>query len=76
MDALKRLRKAKEMTQETLATKLNVDTSTVAKWETGKSFPRGELIPKIAEILECTIDDIFFQPDSSIVTNSEDQQTG
>lgn len=47
------------LSQERLANLLKVDRSTVAKWETGKSMPRAELLPKIAKILGCTVDDLL-----------------
>jgi transcriptional regulator with XRE-family HTH domain len=56
---IKRLRKKVLLTQESLAERINVDRSTVAKWETGASFPRTDMLPKLAEILGCTIDALF-----------------
>lgn len=53
------LRKAALLSQEEMAGKLGVNRSTVAKWETGKSMPRAELLPKIAKILGCTVDDLL-----------------
>lgn len=47
------------LSQERLANLLKVDRSTVAKWETGKSMPRAVLLPKIAKILGCTVDDLL-----------------
>ena len=47
------------LSQETLAIKLQIDRSTVAKWETGKSLPRAEILPKIASILNCTVDELL-----------------
>lgn len=47
------------MTQAELAKELGIDRSTVAKWETGKANPRVELLPKLAEILNCSIDELF-----------------
>lgn len=47
------------LSQERLANLLKVDRSIVAKWETGKSMPRAELLPKIAKILGCTVDDLL-----------------
>jgi transcriptional regulator with XRE-family HTH domain len=57
--AIKMLRKAKKLTQEQFAEKLNTDRSTIAKWETGKSKPKTSMLPLIAEVLECTINDLF-----------------
>lgn len=48
-----------DMTQAELAKELGIDRSTVAKWETGKANPRVELLPKLAEILNCSIDELF-----------------
>ena len=39
--------------------KLNVLQSTVAMWESGDNTPRTEKLPELAEILKCTIDDLF-----------------
>lgn len=47
------------LTQLDIARGLGVDRSTVAKWETSKSLPRTELLPKLAEILDCTTDELL-----------------
>lgn len=54
-DNLKALRKRKGITQEELATRLNVVRQTVSKWEKGLSVPDSELLIKLAEILEVPI---------------------
>ena len=54
-DNLKALRKRKGITQEELATRLNVVRQTVSKWETGLSVPDSELLIKLAEILEVPV---------------------
>ena len=56
---IKHIRIEKGMNQEQLAEKLEVDRSAVAKWETGEAMPRAEKIPKIAEALNCRIEDLF-----------------
>lgn len=48
-----------KLTQYDVAQKMGVDRSTVAKWETGQSFPRAELLPKLASILDCTTDELL-----------------
>ncbi len=54
-DNIKKLRKAKGMTQEELAVRLNVVRQTVSKWEKGLSVPDADLLKKIAEILETNV---------------------
>ena len=56
---IKELRQAVGKTQQYLADALNVDRSTVACWENGTSMPRAEILPRLADILECTIDALF-----------------
>lgn len=53
------IRKAAGVTQKQLADELAVDRSTIAKWEGGASLPRAELLPKIASILGCTIEELL-----------------
>ena len=44
---IKRLRKAKGLSQEELAVKLNVVRQTVSKWEQGLSVPDADLLIKL-----------------------------
>jgi len=53
------LRDAANLTQNGLAEKLGVDRSTVAKWETGDALPRAGMLPRIASILRCSVDDLL-----------------
>lgn len=47
------------LTQDSLAEKLGVVRTTVAMWETGKSIPRADLLPDLAKILGCSIEDLL-----------------
>lgn len=59
MKQIQRLRVEQGMSQAILAEALGVDSSTVAKWESGGIYPRAQLLPKLAQILDCTIDELF-----------------
>ena len=59
MNSLKEVRAKANLTQEQLANLINVDRSTITKWETGEAFPRADKLPLLAEKLNCTIDDLF-----------------
>ena len=48
---LKNLRKAKGLSQEELAVKLNVVRQTVSKWEQGLSVPDAEMLITLSEVL-------------------------
>ncbi len=52
---IKALRKAKGLSQEELAVKLNVVRQTVSKWEKGLSVPDAGMVIQIAEILDTTV---------------------
>jgi transcriptional regulator with XRE-family HTH domain len=56
---IRELRESAGLTQGELASELGVDRSSVTKWETGKSRPRTEDLPKLAEVLQCSIDDLY-----------------
>lgn len=53
---LKAIRKEKGYTQETLAIELHVVRQTVSKWEKGLSVPDAEMLQKIAEVLEVSVE--------------------
>lgn len=54
-DNIKRLRKLKGLSQEELAIKLSVVRQTVSKWENGLSVPDSEMLIRIAEALDTTV---------------------
>lgn len=58
MEALKRIRESRKISQEELAKLVRVDRSSVAKWETTDGYPRGETLIALADVLDCTIDAI------------------
>ncbi len=60
---IKHYREEQGMKQETLALKLDVDRSTIAKWENGDAMPRADKLPEIAKVLGCTINDLFGEED-------------
>ena len=53
------LRKEKGMTQKELADKLNITDKAVSKWERDISFPDTATIPKLAEILEVSVEELM-----------------
>lgn len=58
-DKLKTLRKEKDLSQEELASLLNISRSVVAKWETGIRLPKGQLLDDLAEVLGVNSDELF-----------------
>ena len=54
-DNLKQLRKSKGLTQEEMATKLNVVRQTISKWEKGLSVPDSEMLLEISEMFEMPV---------------------
>ena len=59
MHTLKDLRTKANISQVELAEKIGVTQSAVAMWETGEAMPRADKLPVLAEILGCSISDLF-----------------
>lgn len=73
-EKLKELRLSRSLTQEQAAQKLGVSSQTVSKWERGLLSPDISLLPKIAELYDCTIDSIFGM--KSILTQKHMREIG
>lgn len=56
---LSMLRKQVGVTQKAVAEALGVSQSTVSMWETGRNFPRVYMLPALAEVFHCTVDDLL-----------------
>lgn len=59
MSQLALLRTRANLTQEAVAEALRVDRSAVAKWETGKAYPKTGKLPQLAALYGCSIDDLL-----------------
>lgn len=59
MNKIKVFRKKCNMNQSDLAKKLNLSRTTITKWETGKTYPRIQMLLKIAKILKYTVQDLL-----------------
>lgn len=56
---IRKLRKRRRLTQQELADKIGVDGSAVAHWEAAKTWPRAEVLPKLAGALDSTVGELF-----------------
>ena len=70
-DNIKALRKAKGLSQEELAIKLNVVRQTVSKWEKGLSVPDAGMVIQIAEVLDTTVNSLLGEE----IPNSEESDS-
>lgn len=61
MIEIKAKREAVGLTQAKFADTLGVSRTAVAMWETTNAYPRAELLPRIAKLLDCTIDELYRQ---------------
>ena len=54
-----KIRKARGLSQTALARKLDLSVAAVAAWEVGRSMPKPETLCKLADVLECSVDEIL-----------------
>lgn len=59
LKGLRARREAAGYTQAELAEKLYVVRAAVSAWEAGTNLPRAELLPTIARVLHCSIDQLY-----------------
>lgn len=58
-DTISHYRKQMNLTQEALAQKLGVTNQSVSKWESAQCYPDISLVPKLAEVFQISIDELF-----------------
>ena len=54
-----RLRKEKNLTQEDIASKINITPQSISKWENDLSAPDISILPELAKILEVSLDEDY-----------------
>ena len=66
-------RKAKELTQKAIAIMLGVPDPTYSGWEQGRTEPSAEMLIKLADIFECSVDYLLGRAsDTGLVSVSND----
>ena len=63
-------RKAAGYTQTAFAEALGIDRPRLANWETGAIWPSAGWLPKMADLLNCSIDELY-EPLEDIVAPQE-----
>lgn len=56
---IKKYRKEKGLSQETLAERIGVSFQAVSRWERGESYPDITLLPSLASFFEVTVDELL-----------------
>lgn len=73
MRGLKAMRRRAGYTVAQLAERLSVTRATIYFWEQGRYLPNAGLLPELAEILGCSIDDLFTEPDEEHTPEKEER---
>ncbi|MBE6992794.1 MAG: helix-turn-helix transcriptional regulator [Ruminococcaceae bacterium] len=64
-DNLQRIRKNAGFTQEELAERMEVSRQAVSKWESGQTFPELDKLIRMAEMFNCSLDELVRGEDSA-----------
>ena len=62
MHNIKVFREKCGLSQRKVADLMDVSQQAVARWENGEAKPRADVLPKLARVLGCTIDELFREP--------------
>lgn len=60
-------RERANLLQSEVAERLDIDRSTVAKWETGTNMPRADKLPLLAKMYGCSIDQLFVGDEKAVL---------
>ena len=58
MAKFKDLRKHSGLTQQMIANKIFVNQKTISNWEKGQREPSCQILPKLADVLNCSIEEL------------------
>lgn len=68
-DYLRSLRKDKKMTQDDVAEILGIERSTYTKYESGTSRPNSEMLKKLSQLFDVSINDLLDSHENEIPSN-------
>ena len=59
LEGLAPRRRAVGLSQQAVANALGVERATVGMWETGANWPSARILPALADLLCCSIDELY-----------------
>ena len=62
MNPIQQKRKETGLSQQYIAECLGVTQGAVSQWEKGQAMPSADKLPQLAQILGCTVDELFARP--------------
>ena len=68
---LKEIRQKNNLTQEELAKKINTSRSNIANYENDKNMPSVDILEKISQLFDCSIDYLLGKSNSSNFNKDE-----
>ena len=68
-DNIRKYRKEKELSQETLAERLGVTFQAISRWERGEGYPDISMLPVIAGFFEISVDELL-----GVAENKQDEE--
>lgn len=74
-DQIRYYRKKQNISQETLAEKLNITRQAVAKWESGKSNPSTENLIRAAEVLGVSLEELTGREKNPLQSGDEENSS-
>ena len=66
------MRRRAGLTAADLAERMHYYRTTIYFWEQGRCWPSSQELPRIAEILGCTIDELFNDPSEELTPEKEE----
>ena len=66
------MRRRAGLTAAELAERMHYSRTTIYFWEQGRCWPSSQELPRIAEILGCTIDDLFTDHNEELTPQKEE----
>ena len=65
-------RKRVGYTQAEMAEAMGIERARLAQWEIGGAWPSAAFLPKMADLLCCTIDELYREPDPIVAPETEE----
>lgn len=69
---LQAIRKARKLSQEELADKMQISRQAISKWESGTTYPETEKLIELSEVLQCSMDSLVKGEGANVAASPSD----